>query len=1732
MMSILVHPSAVPTPKAQLGTLLDLLRRRAAEHPEQVIYTQLNDFGEKIATMTYRELEIGAQAVAVAMQATIEPGDRVIVACPHGLDFITAFFGCIYAGAIAVPAYPPNKRRWLERLRQIAQDSGASAIVGRQRQIGKVVIPGMNLNSIALEGISTECASDWQEPKIGSQTIAFLQYTSGSTGDPKGIMVSHGNILHNEKLIYEVFGQGAGSIVVGWLPMYHDMGLVGTVLQPLYAGTQCIVLSPHAFLQRPFRWLEAISRFQADTSGGPNFAYDLCVDKVTEEELATLDLSCWRVAFNGAEPVRSSTLNRFSARFGACGFRRSSFFPCYGLAEATLLVSGLKPAPDCAVLESQEDGKTRPIVSCGSWGTGEIAIVDEKTSEVCGEGKIGEIWVASPSVAEGYWNQPEQTERIFGARLPNSNSRAFLRTGDRGFIHAGELFVTGRIKDLIIVRGHNYHPNDLEATVETATRDLGMGACVAFGIEADGEERVVIMQEIGSGEPADSDTVIATIRHRMADEHELAPYAIILSKPGSIRRTSSGKPRRFACREAFFKGEIAALASWIENFAESPVVDETVTIESPADVEEWLIRQIAGMRALRPASIDPGSPFDRCGIDSLQSIELINRVIAKFGVHLPLTTFMSETTIADLGPRIWNARRQSGQPQEKVSHDFRGNYPLSFGQQGLWFLHQIEPESSTYNIAHAVRICTAFDPGALRRAFELLVARHAALRTAFDASAGMPCQRIEQQVELPFFEEDVTSCGDNYVADSLSAEASRPFVLGRAPLIRVRLFHRDDSDSILLLVVHHIIADLWSLAVLIRELGVLYNAEVKSQPAVLPRPGADFVLYVDRQRELLSSEAGEKLWDYWRNQLANTTPLLNLPFDHSAQPGHDYRCLAESFTLGRDTTRKIKKLARDNGTTLFTTLLALYQTLLYRYCGQERFCVGSPIISRPWPEFAETIGYFANTIVLPANFAEKPNFMTVLARTQETVLGALDHGEYPFQLLVERLNPEAREFSQSTLFQTMFVFQPSVKDNSSISHLALRLGGVRALIGELAVESVYIPDQVANFSLTLVMAERDGKMHASLEYQKDFFQPGTMRRLAASFRMLARQVLADPLRPVSELQLLSRRERRQILIDWNATETDLAADACLHQFIKMQSEKTSDRVAVRTESEQLSYYELDWRSDQLASLLLSTGVRPDSVVAVFIERSLEMMVALLGVLKSGGAYLPLDPTYPSERLRYVLKQSRASIVLTTSRLAPLLPAGAARIVCLDNDCGDVDEHRASNSDGNVYSGNLAYVIYTSGSTGHPKGVMNTHSGIVNRLLWMQRTFGLTAEDRVLQKTPATFDVSVWELFWPLMSGACLVFAAPERHREPPYLIDLIRRESITTIHFVPSMLKVFLAEREVSKCRSLRRVIASGEALTWDIQQEFFAKLDSTLHNLYGPTEAAIDVTAWRCQEEQFVRPVPIGYPIANTRIYILDPSGQPVPVNVPGEVFIGGLQLARGYLNSPSLTAENFVPDPFGEASSRCYSTGDIGRFRADGAIEFLGRRDHQVKIRGFRIEPHEIEMVLKEQECIQDSVVIARPNAVGETQLVAYVVPRDGCRPTVHELRTALRVYLPEYLVPSLFVVMDELPTLPNGKLNRRVLPVPESTRPDIEEVFVAPRTPVEETVAQIWSEMLGFEHIGVRDNFFELGGHSLQVTQIAFRIYEAFGVDIPLRDLFDEPTIEGLATVIMQSLQHKDL
>jgi natural product biosynthesis luciferase-like monooxygenase protein len=1392
-------PAALPS----FPTLVDLLRSRADTQGEDLLYRFLEtgDVDGPVETWSYARLDARARAVGALLSADGGRGERALLLYPPGLEFVAGFMGCLYGGVVAVPCYPPDPtrlERTLPRLRAIAKDCGARYVLTTQaiQEMAEFFTPQApelgELRWVATDAVPEGRAAEWARPDVDADSLAFLQYTSGSTGTPKGVKVSHHNILSNEALISRGFGlEAARSSGMGWLPMFHDMGLIGKVLQPLYLGFPCTLMSPIAFLQRPLRWLEAISHFRATCSGGPNFAYDLCVRKATDADRERLDLGSWDLAFNGAEPVRRETLERFADTFARCGFRKTAFYPCYGLAEATLIVSGgTKGEPSLhgrfdsdsvargRPVGAAEDARALTLVSSGRAAPGhQVRVVHPETLDTCPAGTVGEIWTTGPSVAQGYWNRPEESERAFGARLVGS-AESWLRTGDLGFLSAeGELFVTGRLKDLIIVRGRNLYPQDLEQSVERAHRAVRAGCVAAFSVEEAGEERLVVAAEVDARDGFDAAAVVDALRRALAEEHAVHAHGVVLLQARSIPKTSSGKIQRRACRDGYLAGELEVVGSSVvvtgADAPEIPTVSlrEALATSGPerrARVEDALRGAVARQLGMAPGQVKSDTALASLGLDSLMALELHGELEAALGASLPVAFLWQHPTLAACAEQLLDAGDRARNVPPLQAGTLEGTLPLSPGQQRLWFLDRLVPGTPLYHVHFQLRLSGPLDESALRHALEALVARHAVLRTRFPEAGGQPHAVVAPAGSVALPRTDLSGLSapeqDAKLRELALAQAKEPFQLESGPLLRTALVALDAREHVLLMTQHHIVTDGWSTGVLARELAALYRARVEGtegalKPVALQYP--DVARWQHAWGPLLDGQR-----EFWSRKLQGM-PRLELPTDHARPRTPGFQGALHRLTLPRDLVERVKAVGRDEGCTLFVTLAAAWAALMARYSGQADFGLGTVVSQRERSELRDVVGFLAHTLVLRCDVSGAPSFRELLARTRRTFHEALANAELPFEEVVGA--SRAVRGADNPLFQTNLLLEALPPTDLDVPGMTWR---PVLPVPDGAVEGT------AKFDLQLSLAETAEGLEGALEYRTDLFEPATVARLSGHLERLLRAAVDAPGVSVADLALLTPDEARAVLRDWNdfTPPPEATRDVSIPGQFRAQAARTPDAVAVVGDDETLTYAQLDARSDAWAWRLKERGVGPESRVGLCVERSASMVVAMLGVLKAGAAYVPLDPDYPRERLTYVLEDCGAALLLTQTHLAELLPTAGRPVVCLDGADAPAPVDPRGAPFVRVGPGDLAYVIYTSGSTGRPKGVMVPHGAVDNFFTAMDARVGPSPAGSWLAVTSISFDISVLELLWTLTRGFKVVVQGEDAVLKAPSRASATRRK--------------------------------------------------------------------------------------------------------------------------------------------------------------------------------------------------------------------------------------------------------------------------------------------------------------------------------------------------------------------
>ncbi|HET9362164.1 MAG TPA: amino acid adenylation domain-containing protein [Vicinamibacterales bacterium] len=1660
--------------QAEKRTQLVDWNRTAAEYPrEKTIHSifeeQVARYPDRVAVvfqhtqLTYRQLDEESNRLANYLREQGVGRETLVALClARSPDMIVAILGVLKAGGAYLPIDPdyPDERR-----SYIVNDSGVSHAISTSSSIG-----------ILADSVSSLILLDRDREAIGSRSsqppaahavpdnIAYCIYTSGSTGRPKGVLLEHRQVVRlmvNDHMQFAFTEEDVWSVFHSYCFDFSVWEMYGALL---YGGR--LVIVSEGVNKDPQQFLGLILSEEVTVLNQTPSAFQQLMHHALSQRRTSVAL---RYIIFGGEALAPRQLQPWNRAYPDV-----KLVNMYGITETTVHVTfkGLE-AED---LEKDGSNIGVPIPTLQTY------LVDSGM-RLLPVGVPGELHVGGAGLARNYLNRPELTaERFIPHPFGGPAGARLYKSGDLGlYLPNGEMEYLGRRDHQVKIRGFRIELGEIEGAL---SRHPALRAVAVVAREDTPGQVRLVAYTVAEAEPPGVTELRDFLKTSLPDYMVPAAFVALDALP----LTSNGK----VDRRALPAPETQAL--------------ESAHVAPRSPVEEILADVWASVLGVPQVGVQ--SDFFELGGHSLLVTRVMSRVAQVFEVDLPLRTLFEHPTVAGLAAQVEAAKQGGAVVRAPSIHRRvdRGSAPLSFAQERLWFLDQLEPSGSAYVVPSALRLTGTLHVASFAAAYREVVRRHESLRTVIVTTGdGRGEQRITDGESIALEFVDLSSLAPIAREEEMRRlallMARRPFDMASGPLVRATVLRLEDETHVALFSAHHIVTDGWSMGLIVRELTTLYPAFITGHPSPLAEPPIQYADYAVWQRNWLDAGAMDAQVSYWSDRLAGASGLLELPTDRPRPPLQGLAGASEPVSIAKDLSEALQVLSRREGVTPFMTLLAAFQTLLYKYSGQKTVLVGTPIAGRTRAEAEGLIGLFVNTLVMRADFDGALTFRDVLAQVRETALGAYAHQDLPFEKLVDELEVE-RDLSRTPLFQVMFALQNTPTETLSLPGLSL-----------LPVE---IEQATSKFDMTLSLAESPSGIRGTLEYSSDLFDAATIRRMVGHFTQLLEAAVAEPTRPVATLELLSTAERTQLLETWNATEEMYRSDACIPDVFQAQVALTPDAVAVVFEGRQLTYRQLDDRAARLASYLQSVGVGPEVRVGLCLDRSLDLVVGMLGILNAGGAYVALDPSYPEQRLRVILEDADVALVLTQAHLAHRFGADV-QVLRIDADWPANAPTADCSASHSLDPRNLAYVMFTSGSTGRPKGVQIAHGSVVNFLETMRAVPGLDRDDTFVSVTTISFDISVLELLLPLTTGARLVVAGPDDVRDGGQLAALVERHQATAMQGTPATWRLVL-DNGWSGGASLK-ALCGGEALSQDLASRLLSGARS-VWNMYGPTETTVWSTLDHVEDRD--APTSIGHPIANTKVYVLDRETRLLPIGVPGELHIGGAGVSRGYRKRPDETAARFVPNPFDVAGgSRLYRTGDRVRYRPDGRIEFLGRIDHQVKIRGHRIELGEVETVLGQHQSIRDAVVVAREDAPGHTRLVAYMLASGDQPLSVTELQRHIRASLPEYMIPAAFVTLDAWPFTPNGKIDRRALPAPEQSRPELETAFIAPRDPREKTLAAIWSRVLGVDQLGVHDSFFHVGGDSILAIQIVARANEA-GLRLTPRQIFEHQTIAELAAV----------
>ena len=1636
--------------------------------------------------LTYRELNSRANQLTHYLRARgTGQGIKVGICLERSVEAIVSIMAVLKAGGVYVPLDPSYPE---ERLSYIIKDSRSGVMIMQEPfsdtfREHDITIVEIHTEKADIGSQSTSNPSCGVSPKDS----AYVIYTSGSTGLPKGVVVSHEAIAEHCFHMVNHYELDPRDRVLQFASLNFDASLE-QVLAPLLAGAAIILRNRD--LWTPSEFHERVLRYGLTVVNVPPSYFHEWV-KTCNEAAYNATPDRLRLIICGGDELLPQTVRLWEQS----PMSSARLLNAYGPTETTITATTFEVNNN--LRSNQAFGDIRTRIPIGRpLPNRKIYILDTFGNPVPA-GVPGELYIGGAGLAQGYLDRPELTAEKFVTDPFNTDSgKRLYKTGDLArYLSDGNIEFLGRIDHQVKIRGFRIETGEVE---------------VVLGQHPGIKETVVTAREV---RPGDNRLIAYVVREpgqttalndlRSFLQEKLPEYMVpsVFVMLDSLPLTPAGKIDR---------------KSLPEPHIERPDTENECI--SPRTQTEKLLAGI-WCEVLGISQVGIHDNFFSLGGHSLLATQVMSRIKEAFHVEVALRRLFETPTVAGLSDAVSMVvdKKQGASPEQTATGSGEEGFPLSFAQQRLWFLNQLEPESPAYNIMFVIRLIGHINTDALEKSISEVLKRHEVLRSVFSAVTDEPVQRINHSAVFTLQQVDISNLPEQQREPEAKLlareELSRVFDLEAGPLLRAVLAHLKPQEHILILTVHHIVYDAWSTGILYRELSAYYEAFAKGLPASLPELPMQYAEYAFWQRKWLDGEKLEEQIRFWKEHLRDLTPL-DLPADHPRPEVQTFNGAKCAFHLPADVTDALRGLSRKERVTMFMALLAAFQVMLHRHTGQSDIAIGTPIANRNLAAIEGLIGFFVNTLVIRTDTSGNPAFRELLARVRNVLLDAYSHQDLPFEKLVEELKPR-RDLSRNPLFQVLFTLQ-----NSPVSNLEL---------AGLTVSRMELEYTRTRFDLEVHLSEEADGLRGAFIYNTDLFDAATISRMAGHYQMILKGIAADPDQRLSELPLLTDTERHQLLAEWNETKMDYPRDACVHDLFQEQVQRTPEAVAVIFGDERLTYTELNDKANKLARFLRKAGAGPEILVGICAERSVDMVICVMGVIKAGGAYVPLDPEYPKERLGFMLEDSGALLLLTQTSLAEKFPENKANVISLDQAWRVIENESTQNLSETASSGNLAYVLYTSGSTGRPKGVAMQHRPLCNLISWQIRTSALSPGAKTLQFAPLSFDVSFQEIFSTLCSGGTLVVASRELRRDPVSLLHYLDNESVQRL-FLP-----FVALQQIAEVadwydsfpHGLREVITAGEQLriTPSITKMFERLADCRLYNQYGPTESHV-VTSFQLSGPPVEWPAlpPIGRPISNAEIYLLDGDYNPVPRGCAGELYIGGECLAREYINRPGLTREKFLHHPFSsDPEARLYKTGDIARYLSDGNIEYLGRCDDQVKVRGYRIEPGEIESLLEQHKAVREAVVTVKVDDAGEKRLFAYMVLHDNYAADDRAIRRFLMDRLPDYMVPSVIVMMPSMPLTPSGKIDRRALPVPERNTAVPEKHHVAPRSMLEVRLTEIWEKVLDVRPVSITDNFFEIGGHSLLIMRMISEIRKATGVNLTVLAFFQAPTIAQMASII---------
>lgn len=1721
-------------------TIMDHFLCHVEESPERLALVCVDRKAHQ--KWSYQALYKRIVWLAGNMQTMVKPGDRVLILMDSGIDYVSSFFACQYLGVTVIPSFPPEstKAQHIARTIGIAEDSQATLVLTTERfseTVSAMVLQTSHSQMLVVDKLP-EKILPVNQYSAKSDDISFLQYTSGSTGKPKGVMVSHANLIANEYAIQESMAMSKDDVGISWLPIFHDMGLIGGLLQGFFVGFPVILASPRYFMEKPVRWLELITQYKGTFSGGPDFAFRLCVDRVKANQKIGLDLSSWRVVASGAEPIRHDTLLDFSEHFVDNGFNVNALYPSYGLAEATLFVTGSQVGQGAvisafkkkelsegkAVISQLNNSQNSPAysyqVSCGVVASKHsLRITCPHSLQALADGHIGEIWVSGPSVALGYWNNDVVTAETFVER----EGKRWLRTGDLGYLYDSQLYVSGRKKDLIIMNGHNIFPQDIERSIENSLAFVRKGRVSVFPVSSkESGEGIGLAIETSNRYRNDNlaEQTAIILRDFIISQFSVSPELVLLLEQGALPKTSSGKLQRSACLKLHKLSKLATYGVFNQKQLQGLQV-ATLSGQSHWQGVEKKLADIWQQVLHSPIRNDEAD-FFALGGNSIKATQLLAQVQTEFDCHIDPASVFKYSHFGAFCQLV-----KTSTQDENLIIPLVGNKvsPLSAQQLRQWFLWQLQPKSNAYHIGAVFTLSGQLQPELLQQSCTQLSNKHPILNHKYYKQSDGTVVQGEQAKSLDWHYMDLSGEIDvnQSCLDWIATFNQQAFDLSQGENIRFALIKCSDTVYSWVVVLHHIAGDAWSFNILLEDIANNYHKLSVGEPLSKKYPlKVSYGDYAIWQQQWLTSTQAETQQNYWLQALQQPADELLLVPDKQRQGDSVSPMASTTLQLDHKQVARLQALAYQHGASLFMLLLASLQVLFYRRTGQNSPRIGVPIANRTHSELQSLVGFFVNTQVLSMQLQDNDKFSDVLTRCKETALAGQQNQHLPFDRLVQAINPQ-RSLGQTPLFQVMF---------NHVEHDFTML----EKMPDVTVLAVKPLQTQAQFDLSLdsrLMVS--GELEIEFQYAQDLYYSSTIEQLKEGFSLLLNQLPKVSCQAIAQLDLLSNEKQRQLLTMGQGSQCQQVTYQQTNESnwlnnISQTAMTEPQRTALIYRNSEYSYQWLEQTSNCLAHGLLAHGINAESIVGIMLARTPLMLASILAVLKAGAAYLPLDNSFPLDKLEHMVEDSACVVILSDEHNAELTFRGQwlQPSILLAN-----FHHKKVSLSYTQHVEQLAYLNYTSGSTGQAKGVAISRSSLTQYIESAIDFIELTKSDVVLQFATANFDAFVEQLF-PTWAVGATVLMRDDSLWDADTLLQQIQQHQVSVMDLSAAYWRVIAkawaqrAQDHVLSLPALRQVHSGGEAMSLQAikhwQQAGLAHV--RLLNTYGPTEIIVEAVTFDCQPilstEKSFNAVPLGKALLGRQLYVLDEQLSLVAQGQIGELYVGGSVLARGYWRRPAQTASTFLADPFSDIDgARMYATGDLVSWQ-QGELHYHGRRDHQVKIRGFRVELTEIELHLEKLMHVEAAVVITTDTEYG-LRLLAYLSSSHRSDLDTAAIKRALLEQLPHYMVPDHIEILSALPLNSSGKVDRKQLPKVQLLT-NIKTIIPA-KNEVEQKISDIWQHHLACQQLDRNSNFFDLGGHSLLLLAVHGDLLKEYP-SLTVTELFTYPTVASLAGALTQN------